>query len=160
MTTDFCIRLIWVTCLGVDMVVSKDFVERRTHTRFRVKDGIVAIPHAASMRFGRIKDISMGGLTVRYFEEEEWHGKSFEVDLVMTDGNFSLDKVLINIKFDMENGTETPYCVLPERQCGFEFVDLTEQQYDKLRNFLDCQAVDPGVMEHENHTYFPQFVAV
>ena len=141
------------------MVVSKDFVERRAHERYRVKDGIVAVPHAASMRFGRIKDISMGGLTVRYFEEEEWHGKSFEVDLVMTDGNFSLDKVLINIKFDMENGTETPYCVLPERQCGLEFVDLTEHQNEKLRNFLDDQAAVADMIEHENHTYFPQVVA-
>ena len=141
------------------MVVSKGLVERRAHERFRVKDGIVAVPHAASIRFGRIKDISMGGLTVRYFEEEEWHGKSFEVDLVMTDGNFSLDKVLINIKFDMENGTETPYCVLPERQCGLEFVDLTEHQNEKLRNFLDDQAAVADMIEHENHTYVPQFVA-
>jgi hypothetical protein len=141
------------------MVVSKDFVERRAHERYMVKDGIVAVPHAASMRFGRIKDISMGGLTVRYFEEEEWHGKSFEVDLVMTDGNFSMDKVLIKIKFDMENGTETPYCVLPERQCGWEFVDLTEHQNEKLRNFLDDQAAVADMIEHENHTYFPQVVA-
>jgi hypothetical protein len=142
------------------MVVSKDFVERRAHERYRVKDGIVAVPHAASMRFGRIKDISMGGLTVRYFDEQEWHNKSFEIDLVMTDGNFSLDKVLINIKFDMENGTETPYCVLPERQCGLEFVSLTEQQYDKLRNFLDNRAAVTGMIEHENHVCFPQLVAV
>ena len=102
----------------------------------------------------------MGGLTVRYFEEEEWQGKSFEVDLVMTDGNFSLDKVLINIKFDMENSTETPDCVLPERQCGLEFVDLTEQQYDRLRSFLDYQAADSDMIEHANNAYFPQFVTV
>jgi hypothetical protein len=142
------------------MVVSKDFVERRAHERYRVKDGIVAVPHAASMRFGRIKQISMGGLTVQYFDEQEWHGKSFEVDLVMTDGNFSLDKVLINIKFDMENGTETPYCVLPERQCGFEFVDLTKDQYEKLRNFLGYQAAIADMIEQENHAWFPQFAAV
>ena len=83
------------------MVDNSNFVERRVHERYKVKDGIVAIPHAASMRFGRIRDISMGGLTVRYFDEEVLHGKSFEVDLVMTDGNFSLDRVLINITFDM-----------------------------------------------------------
>jgi hypothetical protein len=139
------------------MVLSKDFVERRAHERYRVKDGIVAIPHAGSIRFGRIKHISMGGLTVRYFDEEEWHGKSFEVDLVMTDGNFCLDRVPVKIKFDMENGTETPYCVLPERQCGFEFVDLTEYQYEKLRNFLYHHAAVAGLIEQEHHAYFPQF---
>lgn len=139
------------------MVVSKDFVERRAHERYRVKDGIVAVPHAASMRFGRIKDISMGGLTVRYFDEEEWHGKSFEVDLVMADGNFSLDKVLINIKFDMENSTETPYCLLPERHCGLEFVELSDHQHEKLRNFLDNRAALLDMLiEQENNTYFPQ----
>jgi hypothetical protein len=143
------------------MVGSKDFVERRAHERYRVKDGIVAVPHAAAMRFGRIKDISMGGLTVRYFDEEEWNGKSFEVDLVMTDGNFSLDKVRISIKFDMENSTETPYCLLPERKCGLEFVDLSDHQYEKLRNFLDNKAaVSEMMIEHENHPYFPQFAAV
>ena len=63
------------------MVVCEGFVERRAHERYRVKDGIVAVPHAASMRFGRIKDISMGGLTVRYFDEEEWHDKSFEISI-------------------------------------------------------------------------------
>jgi len=143
------------------MVVSNGFVERRAHERYRVKDGIVAVPHAASMRFGRIKDISMGGLTVRYFDEEEWHDKSFEVELVMTDRYFSLDKVLINIKFDLENGTETPYGVLPERQCGFEFVDLTDQQCEKLRNFLDDQAAVSDVMvEQENYAYIPQFASI
>lgn len=135
---------------------SSNFVERRVHERYKVKDGIVAIPHAASMRFGRIRDISMGGLTVRYFDEEELHGKSFEIDLLMTDGNFSLDRVLINIKFDMEKGTETPYCILPERRCGLQFVDLTDHQHAKLRSFLDQQAASYDMIEYERPDYILQ----
>jgi c-di-GMP-binding flagellar brake protein YcgR len=142
-----------------DMADSGNFVERRAHERYKVKDGIVAIPHASSTRFGRIRDISMGGLTVRYFEEEELQGKSYEIDLVMADGNFSLDRVLINIKFDMENSTETPFCTLPERRCGLQFVDLTDHQYAKLRTFVDQQAASHDMIEYEWPLTFPQYMA-
>ena len=138
------------------MADSSNFVERRAYERFKVKDGIVAIPDAASTRFGRINDISMGGLTVRYFDEEELHGKTFEIDLVMTDGNFSLDSVLINIKFDMEKSTETPFCVLPERRCGLQFVDLTDLQHAKLRSFLDQQAASYDMIDIGRAVSFPQ----
>ena len=141
------------------MVDSSNFIERRAYERYKVKDGIVAIPDAASTRFGRISDISMGGLTVRYFEEEELHGKSYEIDLVMADGNFSLDRVLISIKFDMENGTETPYCILPERRCGLQFVDLSDHQYAKLRNFIDQQAARHDIIEFERPVFSSQFMA-
>jgi len=140
------------------MVDSGNFVERRAHERYKVKDGIVAIPHATSTRFGRIVDISMGGLTVRYFDEEELHGKSFEIDLVMTDDNFSLDGVLINIKFDMEKSTETPFCILPERRCGLQFIDLTDHQYAKLRSFIDQQAASLDMIDFERAVSFPQFM--
>jgi c-di-GMP-binding flagellar brake protein YcgR len=141
------------------MADSSNFVERRAHERFKVKDGIVAIPHAASTRFGRIRDISLGGLTVRYFDEEELHGKTFEIDLVMTDGNLSLDRVLINIKFDMENSTETPFCILPERRCGLQFVDLTDHQFAKLRNFVDQQAAIHDMIELERPLFSPHYMA-
>ena len=140
------------------MADSSNFVERRAYERFKVKDGIVAIPDAASTRFGRIRDISMGGITVRYFDEEELHGKKFEIDLVMSDSNFSLDSVLINIKFDMENSTETPFCTLPERRCGLQFVDLTDHQFAKLRNFVDQQAAVHDMIEYERPLFFPQFM--
>jgi hypothetical protein len=116
------------------------FVERRQHERYKLKDGIVAVAHASMIRFGKIRDISMGGLTVCYFDKQGWEGKTFQVDLMTTDGDLSLDQVPIKMKFDMENNTLTPYCILHERQCGLQFGDLSREQLAMLENFLQNRA--------------------
>ncbi len=119
----------------------RNIKERRKHERFKVKDGVVAAPYASSTRFAKILDISMGGLTIQYFDENKWDEKIFEIDFVMLDGDLSLDKVPITITFDKDHGTETPFCYLPERQCGLQFADLTAQQYASLDNFFQEQAL-------------------
>jgi hypothetical protein len=119
------------------------FEERRKHERYKVKDGIVAVPHASMHLFGRIRDISMGGMTIQYFEEKEWDCEPVEIDLLLNDVDFSLDKVPIKIKFDMENHTLTPYRILHERQCGLQFGDLTELQVVLLSNYLQGYAMPP-----------------
>jgi hypothetical protein len=119
----------------------KEIKERRKHERYKVKDGIVAAPYASSTRFAKILDISMGGLTVKYFDERKWDKKKLVIDVVMVDGDFSLDKVPITIASDMDKGTETPYCYLPERRCCLQFADLTEQQFTRLNDFFQEQAL-------------------
>ena len=111
-------------------------VERRKHERFKVENGFVAVHHDSRLQLGKIRDISLGGLTVRYFEERKWDCEPFEVDLVMNDLDFSLDRIPIEIAYDMEQNTLTPYRILYERQCGLKFAALTERQFAQLRNYL------------------------
>lgn len=129
--------------IKIDLKDDRTLVERRKHERYKVKDGIVAVPHASSTRFGKIREISMGGLTVRYFEEKEWGCEPSEIDLVMSDADFSLDRVPIKITFDMEKPTLTPYRILYERQCGLQFGKLSKLQLAQLSNYLQNYAAVP-----------------
>ena len=129
--------------IKIDRKGDRALVERRKHARYKVKDGIVAVPHASSTRFGKVREISMGGLTVRYFEEKEWGCEPSEIDLVLSDADFSLDRVPIKIMFDMEKHISTPYRILHERRCGLQFGKLTELQAAQLSNYLRNYAVLP-----------------
>ena len=114
--------------------------------REREEDLLLLIDNMISMynqdfsKLGKIQDISMGGLTVRYFEKEAWDCKTIKVDLVVSDVDFSLDRIPIEIAYDVEQYTLTPYRILFERQCGLKFGTLTEQQFAQLSNYLQDPA--------------------
>ena len=119
-------------------------VERRKHARYKVRDGFIAIPHNSRILLGKIRDISQGGLTVRYFEKKEWKCEPIEIDIVLSDVDFSLDSIPIEITYDMEQNIQTPYRVLYERQCGLKFGELTEQQVAQLNDYLHDFAASPA----------------
>jgi hypothetical protein len=104
-------------------------VEKRTHKRFQVNNDAFALirPAAAEqirvtdksmaeiacsvyrskpVRFGRIDDISLGGLSFSYITGEERSSQSLVLDILMADSGFYLDNLTFkNIAdFEMDDG--------------------------------------------------------
>ncbi len=119
---------------------SKDFVERRQFERYQIKEGTFALPISSSTKFGKICQVSMGGLTVRHFDGEEWEGALFESDILFNGSNICLDNVPVKILADIEITTETHFRPLSERKCVVKFEKLTPTHVSQLKDFIENHA--------------------
>jgi len=92
---------------------------------------------------GDIIDIGSGGLSFRYTGKKEPPIQSSELDILLTDGSFYLDKVPlkrlseVEIDADRTSGFST-------RRCCVQFGDLTDDQKSGLRYFIrNYTSADP-----------------
>lgn len=114
----------------------KNTNERRTQQRlpFQVKYGVVPLPE--SSKFGRIIDLSKGGLAFRYFDNKAIAAELFELDILFEDDNFYLEKLSCKIIADhaVPNGVAaTPSNM---RRCSVEFGQLIPHQISQLESFI------------------------
>ncbi len=119
-----------------DSSLKKTF-DRRAFERVEVHDCIIAFPASSNTKFGKIKDISLGGVTVRHFDEKKWETGTFESDIILNGHGINLEKIPVKIKFDREESTPTPFYTLSERLCGVQFKKLTHDQSAQLQYFID-----------------------
>ncbi len=114
-----------------------DIVERRRFKRYLVQDGVVAVPISSTIKIGKIMDISKGGISVRYVDDEVWQSNTFELDILLADDDFYLPKVPIKATVsDFEVEKDIPFSFITERQCGLEFGNLSEEQLSLLNDFI------------------------
>ena len=71
--------------------------EKRSHTRFPVQDGVVAVPRSSLTKIGKVIDISIGGLAVRCPSEGSWLNGSGEIDLLLLDNEYYIHKIPVSI---------------------------------------------------------------
>jgi hypothetical protein len=84
---------------------------------------------------GDIIDIGSGGLSFRYTAEKEQSIRSSELDILLTDGSFYLNKVPLKTVSDVELEGD-PTSGLSTRRCCVQFGDLTNDQKSDLRYFI------------------------
>ncbi len=112
--------------------------ENRKHKRFKAKGGAFAVlgPHVKNL--GRIIDISKGGLAFSYHEKGEPLHKLFELDILLADNGFYLDKVPFNAVWDFQIviDEEAPASSLAPRSCGVQFGALSDDQKSQLDYFI------------------------
>jgi len=129
------------------MTDGKEPVERRRYMRFQVPSyGAYAVlrrhwPRSSIM--GDIVDISLGGLSFRYIGSKKSPYRSSNMDILLTDGSFSLNKIRVNTVSDLEVESQTS-AGLEIRRCGVRFGDLRDSQKADLRYFIQTYATaDP-----------------
>jgi len=117
----------------------KEIVDQRRWARFQVpSDSAYTVFKRHWFRpsfMGNIVDIGLGGLSFRYIAGEKCSSRSSQIDILLTDGSFCLNKVRVNTISDFEIEGETSVG-LEARQCGVQFGDLTENQKSDLRYFI------------------------
>lgn len=141
------------------MPASKKRIERRKHRRFLVKNGAVtllssdrarlcpikdltmgeiavAVLRSKPENLGKIKDISIAGLSFHYIENAMQPGKSFELDILFTDGMFCLANVPIRIISDFELAGDAPFDSITTRRGGVQFGKLSADQISQLEYFI------------------------
>ena len=126
---------------------------RRTHHRFKVKDGAFAILFQDSSKLAEIIDISMAGFAFRYsdsaFIDNDRNGRAFlyqdhqkrldrfaTFDIFLVDSGIYLDKLPCKIISHIEiDGSQSPNSIAMKR-CGLAFEGLLPEQISDLEYFI------------------------
>jgi hypothetical protein len=115
-------------------------IEKRNNIRFLVQDDIVVALRNRSTKIGRIKDISMGGLSFEHIYDEDLNVEPSKRDVFLWVNKFSLSKIACRVIYDIPMGTPPEYESLPihfiTRRCGVQFETLSEDQRTQLDFFL------------------------
>lgn len=114
----------------------KEIVDRRIHKRFKVQDYALAVVRANIRKVGQIIDISRGGLAFRYMSNGERLNGSFELDILLADNGFRLEKVTIKAISDFEIANETSFSSITMRRLCAQFGKLRHNQISQLEYFI------------------------
>jgi CheY-like chemotaxis protein len=125
----------------------KEQAEQRRYARFQVP-GLRA--YAVLRRnwprppiMGDIIDIGSGGLSFRYTAVGKQPIQSSELDILLTDGSFYLNKVPLKTVSDLEIEGDASDGITA-RRCCVQFGDLTDDQTSDLRYFIrNYTSADP-----------------
>jgi len=116
-------------------------IEQRQYVRFRVPGvGAYAVfrrhwPRSPVM--GEIIDVGSGGLSFSYTTNEEDPCRPSHLDILLTDGSFSLNRLPFNLISDVPLEDEASLG-FSTRRCGVQFQDLTDHQRSNLMYFIQA----------------------
>jgi hypothetical protein len=118
---------------------SKKQVDRRRHKRFQVQDSVFVVLRAHWPHFtkvGQITDISMDGLAFSYIAGKKRSNSSSELDILLGNRSFYLDKVPFKTISDCKAPNKVPFSSIEMRRSGVQFGKLTPEQISQLKYFI------------------------
>ena len=118
------------------MAAIKAFVESREHEWQQLNDGVAALSDSSATKFGRIRNISLGGLSVSHFDDEDWGDAGFASDLILAGYGFLVDDVPTTIISAIKVTIDNPFQEISERQCSIQFGELTPRQRARLEDII------------------------
>ena len=107
--------------------------ERRTHQRYRVREGALAFLGALP---GRITDISMSGMSVTYVPLEKVKSEHLKIDLFVPGQDFYLPGISCHLIAHTDCPSNAPFNAVQVKQMRVEFCDLTFEQESGLKFFF------------------------
>lgn len=133
-------------------------VERRKTPRYLVKDDPIASLHNGKVKLGKVRDISMGGLSFEHMEpvnEKRSNQESLERNLYLSTDGFSLSRVPCRIIYDnpVQLIQLSEYMKFPldskTRRCGVQFQTLADDQNMQIELFLRTHT--KGILHSSEH---------
>jgi hypothetical protein len=116
---------------------SKDFIERRKHKRFAIKEVAFAILRAdEDEELGQIINISMGGLAFQYFVGNRELQKADRLDVLLADNGLHVDDICFHVVNDHELVSELPFSSITKREQRVYFDNLTDDQKNGIDGFI------------------------
>jgi len=114
--------------------------DKRKKERFLVGEEVIVALRNKSSRVGRVKDISMGGLSFEHIYDEDLEGDSSKRDISLWADNDSMADIPCKVVYDIPINEPPEYDYLSvhfkTRRCGIQFEKLTENQETQLDSFL------------------------
>lgn len=114
--------------------------EQRKHIRFLVKDDVIAALRNRSTKIGKVKDISLGGLSFEHIYEEKSNSNHPIKNMFLMVNEFRISKVPCRVVYDIpvRVPSESPPVITHfiTRRCGVQFETLSEDQRAQLDFFL------------------------
>ncbi len=108
--------------------------ERRLYKRVSPLEGTIAISHHT---LGPIVDISEGGLSFRYLDDNTRQNESAHLGIFLGSNDFLIDHIKAKVIRDIPIKTEAIFISTKTRQCSIQFVDLDKTQKEQLDFFLN-----------------------
>ncbi len=121
------------------MPKSKKRIERRRYKRFRVPKNAFVLLRPNGTEVGKIIDISPEGLAFDYAGSEQLPEELSELDILITDNGFRLNKLPYRTVSSIET-YESPFGSMSKRRCGVQFGGLTQRQISQLKQFIQNYA--------------------
>ena len=115
-------------------------MDKRKHPRFLVEGHAVVALQNGFNKIGKIKDVSLGGLSFEHIYGTELNWVNSKKYLFLWVDDFTLYKIPCRIVYDFPLPTPSEYeslaIQLITSRCGVEFKALTDDQADRLNFFL------------------------
>ena len=124
------------------MVVWSKDADRRKHERIPIKTGVFANIGPTSTQKCIVLDISMGGLSFRYFEgadkiiKEIGEDKLGKIEITAVGKDFHLTNIPFKSIYDHELKSDIPVNSVRIRKRGVVFGTLSRQQKSQLEGFI------------------------
>lgn len=126
-------------------------VERRKHNRYKVDGRAFAIHWSSPTTIGQIIDISQGGISFSYIDENRVLEDAKELGILYTEGNFFLEKITFERISDIAMDGH-PKSTVKMRRLSGKFLSLGETQQEKLNKFInECSSPPPGYLADDIH---------
>ena len=114
--------------------------DKRKDKRFLVGEEVIVALRNSSSRVGRVKDISMGGLSFEHIYDEDLGGDLSKSDVSLWVDNYSMADIPCKVVYDIPISEPPEYDYLTvhfrTRRCGVQFGELTVNQETQLEFFL------------------------
>jgi hypothetical protein len=115
-------------------------MNKRKDERFFVVDDVIVVLRNKSPKIGRVKDISMGGLSFEHIHGEDLERESSERDISLWLNGFSMGDIPCRVVYNISISTPPEYDFLTihlkTKRCGIRFETLTNNQREQLGFFL------------------------
>jgi hypothetical protein len=126
---------------GGRMLNSKKTIERRSHERYQVQQGIYALLKNGSSKLGQIINISSGGLAFMYINHEKQIGEPVEVDIFISGNGYFLKGIPCKKISDIHVDNFVPFSTFEMRQLGVQFGEMSHGQAAQLDAFIQQYAL-------------------
>ncbi len=112
--------------------------ERRCYKRYRVREGALAFLGPIP---GTIKDISRGGMSIKYVVFEKRPDQVLKLDIFFPEDNFFLPDIPASVVSDIDYPARAPFSAVQIRRLGVKFGELSPEQEVSLQHYLDQNAI-------------------
>ncbi len=119
----------------------KNLIERRKHKRFKGQYGAFVVLQSTVYKLGQIIDISRGGLAFKYIANRNRFKWSDELDILLADSDFQLEKISFKIVSDHRIESEMPFRYITTRRCGIRFGELEKDQISRIEYFINNHTI-------------------
>lgn len=110
--------------------------ERRQYTRFRPKDGTMAVNNHA---LGPVVNISMGGLSFKYMDEDPQKPIQDILGIFLGSDNVLIDNITTKVITDKLISQSSTFLKTSTRQRSIQFIHLTKLQKQNLKDFINTK---------------------
>jgi hypothetical protein len=130
------------------MATTKRMVERRKNKRYKAKEGAYAAISPHSRRLGQIIDISMGGLSFKYIDNNDETEEKPERSIFLSSLGYYVGELPFKTIDDYEITNYPSFSSMKLRKRRVKFTELSFKQLFDLDFYLRNNVIEPI---EENH---------